>query len=98
MADNSKLAFTGSLFKENYSRQGGAIFAGENTSLTLDYTRFLSNYTQTTIADNEDDGGAILSMGDLTINHSAFNSNSAKGGMGTAAQGANGGAIWNNKP
>ena len=94
MADNSKLAFTGSLFKENYSRQGGAIFAGKDTSLTLDYTRFLSNYTQTTIADNEDDGGAILSMGELTINHSAFNSNSAKGGMGTAAHGANGGNIW----
>ena len=70
-------------FSDNSAQDGGAIYSGKNTTLTVSGgSSFTSNQAQ--------NGGGIESQGTLSVTSSSFTGNSATGGTDF------GGAIYNN--
>lgn len=68
---------------ETYKAQGGAIRAGVDTTSNITNSRFTGN-----VATNNSYGGAIYSMGDVSISGSTLSGNSARYGGAVAVEGA----------
>lgn len=79
----STISMTGSLFQENQSRRGGAVWAGEDTALTVFSSTFRDNLADTLLLSASEglfnnSAGAIYTASDLTIEASTFSGNQAE--------------------
>lgn len=71
----------GTLFSENKASEGGAFYTtGNKSQLTIDNSKFVGNYTSINSQGYSDFGGAINSVGELSISSSLFDGNYATGG------------------
>lgn len=71
----------GTLFSENKASEGGAFYTtGDKSQLTIDNSKFIGNYTSINSQGYSDFGGAINSVGKLSISASLFDGNYATGG------------------
>ena len=68
-------------FSGNKASEGGAVYTtGNKTSLTIDNSKFVGNYTSINSQGFSDFGGAINSVGSLSISNTLFDGNYATGG------------------
>lgn len=80
-------------FKNNSAKCGGAVYAGENTELTIRNTDF--EYNKAIAENNEANGGAIASLGNIHIYNSNFTNNSSDANEESAyAANLKGGAVY----
>ena len=80
-------------FRNNSAKCGGAVYAGGNTELTIQNTDF--EYNKTIAENNEANGGAIASLGNLHIYNSNFTNNSSDANEeSTFAANLKGGAVY----